>query len=83
MRSIKFTSIASKKRFRTFYIRPLENGENGSVRFSSQPTGVNKLSNLLKSMCTDANIPGFFTNYSGKHTCATSLYQAGIPEQEI
>lgn len=34
-------------------------------------------------MCTEANIPGFFTNHSGKRTCATSLYQAGIPEQEI
>lgn len=26
---------------------------------------------------------GNFTNYSGKRTCATQLYQAGIDDQEI
>jgi integrase len=28
-------------------------------------------------------IEGYYTNHSGKGTCATTLYQAGVPEQEI
>jgi len=66
----------------SFYRRPLDK-EDGTIRFSSQPIDVNKLSTLMKNMCAEANIPGYFTNHSGKRTCATSLYQAGIPEQEI
>ncbi|CAG2223082.1 unnamed protein product [Mytilus edulis] len=31
----------------------------------------------------EAGIDGYFTNHSGKRTCATTLYQAGVPEQEI
>ncbi len=37
----------------------------------------------MKNMCDKAGIPGFFSNHSGKRTCATALYQAGVPEQEI
>ncbi|KAK3097701.1 hypothetical protein FSP39_012266 [Pinctada imbricata] len=67
-----------------FYRRPLANrGENGELRFSSQPIGVNKLSYIIKNMSTEAGISGFFTNHSGKRTCATALYQACSPEQEI
>ena len=37
----------------------------------------------MKTMCTEAGIEGYFTNHSGKRTCATTLYQRGVPEQEI
>ena len=30
-----------------------------------------------------AGLVGNFTNHSGKRTCATQLYQAGMDEQEI
>ena len=43
--------------------------------------GINILSMYLKSMCTEAkiNMDGKrFTNYSGKVTCATRLFQTGI-----
>uniref|UniRef100_K1QYV8 Nuclear hormone receptor HR96 n=1 Tax=Magallana gigas TaxID=29159 RepID=K1QYV8_MAGGI len=62
------------------YRRPLTNGENNEVRFSVQPTGVNKLSTIMKNMCDKAGIPGFFSYNSGKRTCATALYQAGQPK---
>ena len=66
-----------------FYRRPLENGENGELRFSIQPMGVNKSSSLMEDMCVMAGIPGYFSNHYGKRMCATALYQAGVPEQEI
>ncbi|XP_063415439.1 uncharacterized protein LOC134697228 [Mytilus trossulus] len=64
-----------------FYRRPLDS-KNG-VKFGEQPIGINKLSSIMKTMCADAGVEGYFTNHSGKRTCATTLYQAGIPEQEI
>lgn len=63
-----------------FYRRPLD---KGSIKFGEQSVGVNKLSNIMKTMCAEAGIDGYFTNHSGKRTCATTLYQAGVPEQEI
>ena len=61
-----------------FYRRPLP-----GKRFSKQPMGVNKLSIIVKSMCKNANIPGYFTNHSGKRTCATALFREGVDEQLI
>lgn len=66
-----------------FYRRPLANGENNEVRFNVQHIGVNKLSIIMKNMSDKADIPGFFSNHSGKRTCSTALYQGGVPEQEI
>ena len=34
-------------------------------------------------MCKNANIPDYFTNHSGKRTCATALFQEGVDEQLI
>lgn len=74
-------SILSEMNGNSFYRQPLEKG--CEIKFSSQPLGVNKLSSIMKSMCFEAGIEGYFTNHSITRTCATSLYQAGVPEQEI
>ena len=37
----------------------------------------------MATICKKAGIEGNFSNHSGKRTCATSLYDAGIDEQEI
>ncbi|XP_033754046.1 uncharacterized protein LOC117337262 [Pecten maximus] len=52
-------------------------------RFGNQPVGVNKLRNLMKIICARAGLSGNYTNHSGKRTCATQLYIAGVDEQEI
>ncbi|CAC5425074.1 unnamed protein product [Mytilus coruscus] len=43
-----------------FYRRPLD---KGSIKFSEQSVGVNKLSNnnIMKTMCAEAGIDGYFT----------------------
>lgn len=61
-----------------FYRRPIS-----GLKFSKQCIGVNKLSTLMKTMCSEAGLKGNYTNHSGKRTCATRLYQAGVEEQEI
>ena len=37
----------------------------------------------MKEMCQKAGLVGNYTNHSGKRTCATSLYKAGLDEQSI
>ncbi|XP_053406117.1 uncharacterized protein LOC123530577 isoform X1 [Mercenaria mercenaria] len=67
-----------------FYRRPLSRlKQNGNVRYSKQPVGINKLRCFMKDMCSLAGLEGRYTNHSGKKTCATTLYQKGVPEEEI
>ncbi|XP_060594565.1 uncharacterized protein LOC132748913 [Ruditapes philippinarum] len=60
-----------------FYKRPIKD----TKRLSAQVLGKNKLENMMKNICS--GLEGNFTNQSGKRTCATTLYQAGVCEQTI
>ncbi|XP_052695753.1 uncharacterized protein LOC128174174 [Crassostrea angulata] len=46
---------------RKFYKGPIA----GVLKFSKQNVGMNKLENLMKSMCEKAGLEGNFTNQSG------------------
>ena len=37
----------------------------------------------MKTLCEKGGLVGNFSNHSGKRTCATQLYMAGVEEQEI
>ena len=63
-----------------FYYRPI--GDN-PPRFSAQVIGIHKLENTVKDFCQQAGFQGFFTNHSGKVTCATELFKHNIDEQLI
>ena len=66
-----------------FYRKPLNSDGKDRFRYGKTPLGVNKLNNLMRELCEKGGLIGNFTNHSGKRTCATALYQAGIDEQEI
>lgn len=66
-----------------FYRKPLNSDGKDRFRYGKTPLGVNKLSNLMRELCEKGGLIGNYTNHSGKRTCATALYQAGIDEQEI
>ncbi|XP_048775614.2 uncharacterized protein LOC125680217 [Ostrea edulis] len=53
------------------------------IRYGEQVLGINKIKGLMKEITGQAGLLGNFTNHSGKRTCATHLYQAGVDEQEI
>ena len=74
------TYISSLETPGIFYRRPLK---GNSLKFGKQRLGINKLESMIKTICKDAGISGNFTNQSGKRTCATTLYQAGVDEQSI
>ncbi|CAG2186232.1 unnamed protein product [Mytilus edulis] len=70
-----------------FYRKPLPHKANdGSIRFSVQPIGINTLSSKMKELfkaagisTTDRNI----TNHSGKVTCCTTLFKAGFSDSTV
>jgi len=53
------------------------------MRYGNQVLGINKLKRIIKIVCQRAGLQGNFSNHSGKKTCATQLYTAGIDEQDI
>lgn len=53
------------------------------IKYSEQVLGINKIKGLMKEITGNAGLVGNFTNHSGKRTCATQLYQAGVDEQDI
>ena len=63
-----------------FYRRPLA---GLPIRYGNQVIGVNKHKNMIKVICACAELSGNYTNHSGKRTCVTQLYMAGLDEQEI
>lgn len=63
-----------------FYRRPLH---GYPIRYGEQPIGINKLKNFMKIICERGGLKGNYTNHSGKRSCATQLYIAGVDEQEI
>lgn len=73
------TALGGKGRF---YRRPLS-GDGEPLKYGNQPIGVNKLKTMMKTIAEKSGLEGNFTNHSGKRTCATQLYLAGIDEQEI
>ena len=38
---------------------------------------------MIKVICACAELSGNYTNHSGRRTCVTQLYMAGLDEQEI
>ena len=54
------------------------------IRYGNQVIGVNKHKNMIiKVIWAHAELSGNYTNHSGKSTCVTQLYMAGVDEQEI
>ncbi|VDI13384.1 Hypothetical predicted protein [Mytilus galloprovincialis] len=66
-----------------FYRKPLISDVQDKHCCGKSALGVNKLNGLMREMCEKGGLVGNFTNHSGKRTCATALYQAGIDEQQI
>ena len=55
----------------------------GNLRYSNQAIGVDKVALFMKKIAKKGGLKRAFTNHSGKRSCATLLYNARVPEQEI
>ena len=75
---------AEAKSMDLFYAWSLEHAKrDDNVWYYKQPIGRNKLSKMVRKMCTLAKIPGHHTSHSLYATGATALYTAGVPEKII
>ena len=64
-----------------FYLQPLPFKPTGNKPwYWASPRPRKKLQQMVKQMFRDANIEGNFTNHSLRATCATQLFDAGVPE---
>ena len=54
-----------------------------STWYTKQPVGVNTLRNVVKTLCEDTGIPGYYTNHSLRSSSVTRMYQSGVDEQLI
>ena len=64
------------------YLRPVKNFTPNRW-YIDRPVGVNKLQNVVKSVCQQAGLEGFYTNHSLRSTAATRMYQSNVSEQVI
>ena len=44
------------------------------------PIGKHTLAGMMKTMCTEAGLPGSYTNHSLRASGATALFTSGVPE---
>ena len=65
-----------------FYLLPVTKFKPGNW-YQDRPAGVNRLKNVVKELCKEGGIPGYFTNHSLRSTCAATLYRANVDEQLI
>ena len=80
---LRYLSLLPKERTCTaFYLLPVTKFSPGNW-FQNRPTGVNHLKNVVKELCKQGGIPGYFTNHLLRSTCATTLYRANVDEQLI
>ena len=63
-----------------FYLRALPK-PNGQIWYYKKAAGRETLGNVVKNIMKKAEYEGYFTNHSLRRSCATRLYDAGIPEQ--
>ena len=56
---------------------------SGEIWFKNMPMGINKLSNMMKSMAAKAGLTGRFTNHSVRKTMCSSLLHSGVHPNEV
>ena len=68
-----------------FYCRPLPNKpiDDEKPWYSAVPVGRNQLSKMVSSMCEEAKVEGKKTNHSLRVSGASTLFDAGVPENII
>ena len=84
IRIIQFylSKLPCDRKCHSLYLQPRKKFE-GKSWYLDKPCGENKLRNIIKEMCKDAGLPGFYSNHSLRSTSATKLYRNDFDEQLI
>ena len=80
---LRYLSLLPKGHsYTAFYLLPVTKFTPGNW-YQNKPAGLNRLKNVVKELCKQGGIPGYFTNHSLRSICATTLYRANVDEQLI
>ena len=74
--------VPSETSDNSFYLRPLPKPK-GNIWYYKKAAGRETLGNVVKKVMGKAGFDGHFTNHSLRRSCATNLYDNGVPEQVI
>ena len=66
-----------------FYSVPALPKPNEQIWYYKKAAGRETLGNVVTNIMKKTRYEGYFTNHSLRRSCATRLYDAGIPEQVI
>ena len=65
-----------------FYLQSLQK-PTPKLWYGEQVVGSHTLSKVIKTLMSDAEIEGYFTNHSARHTGGTRLFQAGVERKLV
>ena len=80
---LKYLSLLPKTHTCPAFYLQLRRKFFGKSWFINRPCGVNKLRDMVKDMCHNVGLPGFYSNHSLRSTVCTKLYHNNIDEQII
>ena len=79
---IYFCRLPLNRTCSAFYLRPCTN-YTADKWFLNQAVGVNKLQNVVKSVCAQAGLQGNYSNHNLRASAATHMYHVNCDEQLI
>ena len=80
---MKYLSLLPKNRVcKALYLRPRK-AFTHRCWFLDKPVGVNTLREVVKTVCEQGGLPGYYTNHSLRSSSATRMYHNGVEEQLI
>ena len=80
---MKYISMLPQHRVtEALYLQPLKKFTQKSW-YLDKPVGVNTLRDTVKTLCQNANLPGYYTNHRLRSSSATRMYHNGVDEQLI
>ena len=80
---LKYLSLLPKERkCQSFYLQPKKKYSD-ECWYLDKPEGANKLQGMVREVCEEGKIPGYFTNHSLRSTAATRLYHNDFIKQLI
>ena len=71
--------VPNKVSDNAFYLRALPK-PNGKIWYYKKAAGRETLGNVVKKIMKKAQFDGHYTNHSLRRSCATRLYDSGVPE---
>ena len=76
------TMLPHDRSCKNFYLQP-RHKFNAFSYYQDRPAGLNRIYDMVKEVCKNANLPGFYSNHSLRSTACTRMYHCDIDEQVI